>query len=155
MLCSFVGSFIGIALLGLLDMVSPVRSWIGSMGACAVLIFGAPDASLAQPRNVLLGNVVGAVVGVSCGLIFPSRLLWLSGATAVSVTIVAGHCIKVLHPPAGATALIAAAICCDSPCPDGYMFVVMPTLGGYAIMVFIAFIVDNLFSGVKYPLYWW
>lgn len=39
---------------------------IGSFGALAVLAFGAPQSPLAQPRNLLGGHVVSALVGVSC-----------------------------------------------------------------------------------------
>lgn len=38
---------------------------IGSFGATAVLVYSAWQAPLAQPRNVIFGHVLSALVGVS------------------------------------------------------------------------------------------
>ena len=79
---------------------------IGSFGASAVLIYGAIKSPLAQPRNLLGGHIISALIGVTmvkiCG-----PILWLAAALAVSLSIAVMHATKTLHPPGGATALIA------------------------------------------------
>ncbi len=56
-LWSWIGAFLGIAAVGYLhEMIlgqSSLVMIIGSFGATAVLIYGAPKSPLAQPRNLI------------------------------------------------------------------------------------------------------
>jgi CBS domain-containing membrane protein len=79
---------------------------IGSFGASSVLIYGIINSPLAQPRNLIGGHVISAFVGVLVYKLIPGNL-WLSSALSVSLSIVAMQITKTLHPPGGATALIA------------------------------------------------
>ncbi len=79
---------------------------IGSFGASAVLIYGAVRSPLAQPRNLVGGHVISAVIGVAAWQMLGSAP-WLAAAFAVATAIAAMHATKTLHPPGGATALIA------------------------------------------------
>ncbi|MFQ8890709.1 MAG: HPP family protein [Bilophila wadsworthia] len=79
---------------------------IGSFGASAVLAFGAIRSPLAQPRNLVGGHFLSALVGVSCYFLFPGTP-WLASCLAVATAIALMHVTKTLHPPGGATALIA------------------------------------------------
>ena len=68
-LWSWLGAFLGIAAVayinyGLLDKTDLVMI-IGSFGASAVLIYGAIKSPLAQPRNLLGGHVISALIGVT------------------------------------------------------------------------------------------
>jgi CBS domain-containing membrane protein len=67
-LWTFVGAFIGIASIGYIQKSRFAETdniyLIGSFGATAVLIFGATNSPLAQPRNLVGGHVVSAVIGV-------------------------------------------------------------------------------------------
>ena len=68
-LWSWVGSFLGIAAVGLLHFrvfdQSSLIMIIGSFGASAVLAYGAIRSPLAQPRNLIGGHVLSAIVGVA------------------------------------------------------------------------------------------
>ena len=70
---SWIGAFIGIVAVAganrLLFPHSASAMMIGSFGATAVLLFGAMRSPLAQPRNVIGGHVISAIVGVTCALI--------------------------------------------------------------------------------------
>ncbi|MBR9980517.1 MAG: HPP family protein, partial [Desulfatitalea sp.] len=107
---SWVGSFIGIAAVGLLHahVLDPkgMLLIIGSFGATAVLIYGAVRSPLAQPRNLIGGHVLSAVIGVTAAK-WLGHHPWLAAALAVSTAIAVMHMTKTLHPPGGATALIA------------------------------------------------
>ena len=109
-LWSWLGAFLGIAAVayinyGLLDETDLVLI-IGSFGASAVLIYGAIKSPLAQPRNLLGGHVISALIGVTAFKLLEPNL-WLAAALAVAISIAVMHATKTLHPPGGATALIA------------------------------------------------
>ena len=153
---SWLGSFWGIAAVaychhGFLEKTDLVLI-IGSFGASAVLIYGAIKSPLAQPRNLIGGHIISACIGVSaCKLLvfFP----WLAAALAVSVSIAVMHLTKTLHPPGGATALIAVI---GGPKIHhlGYLYVLMPVAAGALIMLAVALIVNNMAPTRQYPEYW-
>lgn len=153
MIYSWLFSFIGIGAVSFLnELTSTMILMIGSFGASAVLIYGAPRSPLSQPRNVIGGHLVSAFVGVSVFLAIPDPL-WLASALAVSTAIAAMHLTKTLHPPGGATALIAI-IGGDRIHSLGYMYMVSPVLMGVVLMTLIAIIGNTSVKGRSYPLYW-
>ncbi len=106
---SWTGSFLGIAAVSLihykmLDQTG-LMMILGSFGASAVLIYGAIRSPLAQPRNLLGGHILSAVIGVTAFQWLGGQP-WLATAVAVSTSIALMHLTKTLHPPGGATALI-------------------------------------------------
>jgi len=125
---------------------------VGSFGASAVLLYGVPNSPLSQPRNLVGGHVVSALVGVSCALWFVAYPE-IAGALSVSLAIVVMHITKTVHPPGGATALIAV-IGSDHIHNMKYLYVLSPILLGACIMLVVALIVNNLSSSRHYPLYW-
>lgn len=127
---------------------------VGSFGAGAVLMYSAYDAPLAQPRNVLGGQFFSAIVGVTVRLILPHpEYKWLAGSLAVSLSIVVMECLGCLHPPGGASALIAVTGS-RRIVELGYFYAVFPCLVGSIIMVFIALAINNLSETRRYPVYW-
>jgi CBS-domain-containing membrane protein len=87
---------------------SPLTLVLGSMGATAVLVFGAPASPFSQPRNVIGGHVVSA----TCGILANTHVLPVGGiplalAVAVGSSVLATKLGKCVHPPAGGTALLA------------------------------------------------
>ena len=153
---SWVGAFVGIALVGLIGAAFVDRLGqgllIGSFGATAVLVYGAVRSPLAQPRNVLGGHVISAVIGVCAYQVFGDAV-WLSAAVAVSTAIAAMHVTKTLHPPGGATALIAV-IGGDSVHSLGYMYALLPVGFGAAVLLVVAVLVNNIPKSRRYPEFW-
>lgn len=154
---SWLGSCLAIGIIALLERHATGNTGfpllIGSFGASAVLAFGAPQSPLAQPCNLVGGHVLSALTGVSCGLLLPDPL-WLSAALAVSTAIAVMHLSKTLHPPGGATALIAVTGG-EGIRQLGYLYALMPCLTGACLMLAIALVVNNLPASRRYPLYWW
>lgn len=150
---SFVGSFIGIAILAYIQSktLADIDSifLIGSFGASSVLIFGAVQSPLAQPRNLVGGHVISAIIGVTIYKILPN-ILWLTAPLAVSLSIVMMQLTKTLHPPGGAAALIAI-IGTDRVKELGYLYVLSPVLTGTLILLVVALIFNNLTPNRKYP----
>ncbi|HEY9260657.1 HPP family protein [Chitinophaga sp.] len=152
-LWTFLGSFFGIGLIGLLSSqyftASDNLFLIGSFGASSVLIYGIINSPLAQPRNLIGGHVVCAIVGVSIYKLLPGQV-WLSSALSVSISIVLMQITKTLHPPGGATALIANI---GSPKIHalGYLYVLSPVLSGAVILLAVAIFFNNRTSHRQYP----
>lgn len=155
-LWSWVGAVIGIALVGLIhaEMVDQTGQalLIGSFGATAVLVYGAIRSPLAQPRNVLGGHVLSAIIGV-CAQQVLGETPWLAAAVAVATAIAAMHLTKTLHPPGGATALIAV-IGGDSVHSLGYMYALVPAGLGAVVLLLVALVVNNIPKGRRYPEFW-
>ena len=113
---SLVGSFLGVLAISTLDEFWLRRDFehsfllIGSIGAAAVLLFSAYKSPLAQPWNAVAGQVVSATVGVTVRLVCSDVLSieeYLQKPLAVSLAIAAMDLCDCLHPPGGATSLIA------------------------------------------------
>jgi CBS-domain-containing membrane protein len=155
-LWSWLGSFLGIAAVSLLhhkllDQTS-LMMIIGSFGASAVLIYGAVRSPLAQPRNLLGGHILSAFIGVTAWQWLGGDT-WLAAAFAVSTSIAVMHLTRTLHPPGGATALIAV-IGGESVHNLGYLYVLMPTALGAGVMLLVALLVNNIPKSRKYPEFW-
>ena len=152
-LWTFLGSFLGIGLIGFLNDQAFTDSdnlfLIGSFGASSVLIYGIVNSPLAQPRNLIGGHVICALVGVTIHKIIPDQI-WLSSAFAVSISIVLMQVSKTLHPPGGATALIAN-IGSEKIKNLGYMYVISPVLTGVIILLAVAIIINRFAAHRKYP----
>jgi CBS-domain-containing membrane protein len=154
---SWVGSFLGIGAVALVSHVlAPVLDqglMIGSLGASAVLVFGAPRSPLAQPRNLVGGHVLSALVGVIC-FQFLGGYPGLASALAVSTAIAVMHLTRTLHPPGGATALIAVI---GSPQIHelGLLYALVPAGAGALILLVAGLLVNNLAPGRRYPEVWW
>lgn len=153
---SWAGSFLGISLVGLIHykMLDPL-GWsmmIGSFGASAVLIYGAIRSPLAQPRNLIGGHVLSAAIGVTAFKLLWSQP-WLAAALAVSAAIAVMHLTGTLHPPGGATALIAVTGG-PSVYDLGYLYVVVPVALGALVMLVVALIFNNIPKNRRYPEFW-
>lgn len=156
---SWVGAFLGILFIAYLGEIwsshdKSVLFLIGSFGASAVLIYGAPLAEFSQPRNLIGGHVLSALVGVTIGLILKENIM-LASALAVSSAVAVMHLTRTLHPPGGATALIAV-IGGDRVQDLGYWYALSPVFVGAFIMLLVALFVNNMSTNPTrhYPVYW-
>ena len=88
---AFLGSFIGIGIIAYLQSQTLPKSdviyLIGSFGASSVLVYGVIQSPLAQPRNLIGGHLVSAIIGVTIQKIVPD-VLWITAPLAVSLSIV-------------------------------------------------------------------
>ena len=157
---SGIGAFFGIYLISVFNQYIFTNSsdtifLVGSFGASAVLVYSVPQAELSQPRNLIGGHILSAVIGITVYKYIPLETSILS-ALAVSLSIVVMHFTRTIHPPGGATALIA--VIGSSQIHDlGYMFIIRPITTGALILLIIALIVNNISKNPNrhYPRYWW
>ena len=150
---AFIGSFIGIGIIAYMQSKTLLHSdivyLIGSFGASSVLVYGIIQSPLAQPRNLIGGHLVSAIIGVTVQQFVPD-ILWITAPLAVSLSIVLMQVTKTLHPPGGATALIA--VTGSSEIKNlGYWYVLYPVLSGVLILFVVALIFNNMTSNRSYP----
>ncbi len=155
-LWSWLGAFLGIAAVAWVNQLFlaglDLSLMIGSFGSSAVLIYGAVRSPLAQPRNLVGGHFLSALVGVICWKLLHQHP-WLAEAMAVATAIAVMHATRTLHPPAGATALIAV-IGSDEIHQLGFMFVLVPATLGSLILLAVAVLFNNLSQTRRYPEIW-
>ncbi|WFB64566.1 HPP family protein [Sphingobacterium sp. WM] len=151
---SFFGAFIGIGIIAFLQSLqfSGLENvfLIGSFGASAVLVYGAIQSPLAQPRNLVVGHVVSAIVGVTVAKLLPD-VIWMTAPLAVASSIVAMQVTRSLHPPGGATALIAVSGGAKIT-ELGYWYVLSPVFSGALILLLVALIFNNITKKRHYPV---
>ncbi|MBF4507968.1 HPP family protein [Flavobacterium sp. JLP] len=150
---SFIGSFVGIGILAYLESIhfsgNDMVYLIGSFGASSVLIYGIIQSPFSQPRNLIGGHLISAFIGVSVNKLVPD-IVWIAAPLAVSLSIVFMQITKTLHPPGGATALIA--VTASSQIKNlGYMYIISPVLVGVLILFITALIFNNITSSRSYP----
>jgi CBS-domain-containing membrane protein len=79
--------------------------------------------------------------------------MWLASSIAVATAIAAMHATKTLHPPGGATALIAV-IGSQKIHHLGYLYAIIPVGSGAVIMLAVALLVNNIPKNRRYPEFW-
>ncbi len=150
---SWLGGFIGIGLVACLSRFVlegvGLTLIIGSFGASAVLLYGAYESPLAQPRNLVGGHFLSALVGVTVMQVMPD-FIWLAAPLAVATAIAVMQLTDTLHPPGGATALIAV-IGGESIQHLGYLYALVPVTAGALLMLFVALVVNKFAPGRCYP----
>ena len=146
-LAGWLGGLIAIAALGVLSSWSGYGLVVAPFGASTVLLFGHPRSPLAQPRNLLLGNTLAAVVAVLCVSLLGRTPLAMGLAVALAIAL--GQWMRCLHPPAGAVALLGVLLQVHP------LFVLLPVLTGSLLLVLIAVVFHRLVpASGAYPHHW-
>ncbi|GAA5940934.1 hypothetical protein JCM10213_008007 [Rhodosporidiobolus nylandii] len=147
---------------------------VGSLGATAVLLYAVPEGPLSQPRNLVGGHLISAVIGCIISELFAlspafrsplvsgtvdnqvaapgvwGTLTPVAASLAVALSILAMQLTGTIHPPGGATALIAAYHTTSRP-RWTYLLVVFFSVVWMGLW---AIVVNNL-GRRRYPAYWW
>jgi CBS domain-containing membrane protein len=151
-LISILGGFVGILMV--LEFSGRVLDFHGSafvvasMGASAVLLFAVPHSPLSQPWPMLAGQLVSAAIGVTCAKAMADP--FLAAPLAVALAIGAMHTLRCLHPPGGATALVAV-VGGEPVRALGYGFLLTPVLTNVLIILLVAIIANYPFPWRRYP----
>ncbi len=119
---------------------------IGSFGATAVLLFGAPESPLTQPRNLIGGHLISALVAILLVQFFGNGFFIIGISVGLSIFLM--YMTRTLHPPGGATALIGVMGNCTP------MFLLIPVFTGVLILFVIALFTNNFVNHRQYPKHW-
>lgn len=129
---SGLGATITIGLLSLFDNWNLASMnaglWLmAPFGATAVLVFGVSSSPLAHPKNVILGHVMSAFIGLFFVTFIGVNPWSLAIATGVAITIMIAT--KTTHPPAGANPMLIMLT------GQTWTFLVTPVLTGSIVIV--------------------
>ncbi|CAB3772501.1 HPP family protein [Paraburkholderia humisilvae] len=142
-----IGGGLAIGTLAALTRSYQVPLLMAPLGASCFLLFGAPDAPFAQPRNVVFGHLLSSLVG----LIFLKYI----GVGPIEMGLAVGIAIALMlytrtsHPPAGADPLVVMIAAKLS-----WSFLAAPVLASTVILVLIALVVNNAGKDRSWPRYW-
>jgi CBS domain-containing membrane protein len=147
-----IGAMLGILVTGLftywlLGPSSALPMLIAPMGASAVLLFALPASPLAQPWSIIGGNLVSALVGVTCARWIHDPML--AASVAIALAIGAMLALRCLHPPSGAVAL-TAVLGGASMHALGYGFLFAPVGINSVLLLSVALIYNNA-TRHRYP----
>ena len=145
-----VGALLGVFCAAWLSqrILAGFNPWfIAPMGASAVLLFAVPASPLAQPWSIIGGNLVSALIGVTCAAQIDD--VALAASLAASLAIGAMFALRCLHPPSGAVALTAVL---GGPVIKalGYRFVLWPVAAD-SLLLLLAALLFNVSARRRYP----
>lgn len=121
---------------------------VASMGASAVLLFAISHSPLSEPWPLIAGNIIPALIAVTCAKLVPGLIL--AAAISVSLSLFVMQILRCLHPPGGALALLP--LLGDQSVHElGYRFVLLPVALNLLILLSLGFIINNLLPGRRYP----
>ena len=127
--------------------------WLAaSFGSSVVVVFGYPENEFAQPKNVLLGHLLCALVGIIFVTLFnitqDRSIFFITVGLAVGISVMLMMAFKITHPPAGGNTIVVMLA------QNSFQFLIFPIMVG-AITIIIGGVIYNRFILKKnYPLKW-
>ena len=127
--------------------------WLAaSFGSSVVVVFGYPENEFAQPKNVLLGHLLCALIGIIFVTLFnitqDRSIFFITIGLAMGISVMLMMAFKITHPPAGGNTIVVMLT------QDSFQFLVFPIMAG-AITIIIGGVIYNRFILKKnYPLKW-
>lgn len=142
-LLASVGAALFILSLGGLDALSrgalDLPALIPPFGASTVIVFFAPDTAASRAWNVTIGHLGSALAAILVLTLLPASPLGLQGAIAVATAALWMVATKSIHPPGGATALLAIL---GGQKPSLAM-ALLPLFAGCLVLVAVRWLLDR------------
>ena len=117
---------------------------IASFGSTMVLLYGYPESPFAQPKNIILGHFLTALIGIVF-LNFVPLPIFLNIPLAVGFGVMFMILFRVTHPPAGGNPII---VIIGSVSFD---YLLTPVLIGSIIVVMFGVIINKFLFKKEYP----
>lgn len=146
---SLIGGTFSILILVLLSKWTNNLFIMAPFGASCVILYAVAQSPLAQPRNVILGHFVSALIGLVFLKILGTSAL--SIALSVGCAIAAMQLLRCVHPPAGANPLVI--LLTANTIQYHWSFLFFPVLLGSIALVLVAWLVNNIKTDKKWPTY--
>lgn len=117
---------------------------LASLGGSTVFLFGLTHAPAAQPRALLGGHCIGALVGIGCFQAFGDALWVYALAQAVALLLMLAT--RTVHPPAGANPILMVHV------HASWAVLFNPVIVGVLVLASVAWIWSRLYPGLtRYP----
>ena len=153
-----IGAGVTIAILAFISFQSILAGtiyglWLAaSFGSSVVVVFGYPDNEFAQPKNVLLGHLLCAFIGIIFVTLFKisqdRTIFFLAVGLAVGIAVMLMMAFKITHPPAGGNTIVVMLA------QDSFFFLVFPIMVGAITIIIGGIIYNRLILKKNYPLKW-
>ena len=145
---SALAGFFSIITIGVLTVLTYKTSYgiflIASFGSTMVLLYGYPESPFAQPKNIILGHFLTALIGIIF-LNFVPLPIFFNIPLAVGFGVMFMILFKVTHPPAGGNPII---VIIGSVSFD---YLLTPVLIGSIIVVMFGVIINKFLFKKEYP----
>ena len=145
---STLAGIFSIITIGVLTVLTYKTSYgiflIASFGSTMVLLYGYPESPFAQPKNIILGHFLTALIGIIF-LNFVPLPIFLNIPLAVGFGVMFMILLKVTHPPAGGNPII---VIIGSVSFD---YLLTPVLIGSIIVVMFGVIINKFLFKKEYP----
>ena len=145
---SVLAGIFSIITIGILTILTYKTSYgiflIASFGSTMVLLYGYPESPFAQPKNIILGHFLTALIGIIF-LNFVPLPIFLNIPLAVGFGVMFMILFKVTHPPAGGNPII---VIIGSVSFD---YLLTPVLIGSIIVVMFGVIINKFLFKKEYP----
>lgn len=117
--------------------------------------YNAVRSPLGQPRNALLGHTFSALIGVGISKLFQyhadyDSIKWIAGAVGCGIASAVMLLTNTVHPPGGASAVLAATE--PAITAMGWYFVGL-VMWGTTLMLAVGLVINNIQR--QFPVYWW
>ncbi len=120
--------------------------FMASFGSTVINVFGFPKNRNSQPKNVLFGHLLSALVGIIFITFFEASFITLGLAVGVSTMLMLA--LKIAHPPAGGTVIMVMIG------DVSFRFLIFPVMVGAITIIIGGIIYNRLLLKRKYPLSW-
>ena len=127
--------------------------WLtASFGSSVVVVFGYPNNEFSQPKNVLLGHITCALVGIIFVTLFKitqdRSIFFLAIGLAVGISVMLMMIFKITHPPAGGNTIVIMMA------QESFQFLLFPIITGAVTIIIGGVIYNRFILKKKYPLRW-
>jgi len=127
--------------------------WLtASFGSSVVIVFGYPENEFSQPKNVLFGHLLCALVGIIFVTLFKisqdRTIFFLAIGLAVGIAVMLMMFLKITHPPAGGNTILVMLT------QDSFQFLIFPIMVGSITIIIGGAIYNRFILKKKYPTKW-
>ena len=157
---SFMGSFLTLVILGSLNEFiekvtdSEYALTLGPFGALLTLQYALTAAPAAQPRNSIYGIFLSVSLTIIAKGILYNLLdtpLWMVAALATSASIMIMQITGLVHPPAGAAAMVFSLR--ENDFKSDWVYLALLMLADFIALI-VATLINNASDSRQYPMYW-
>lgn len=141
LLIALFGAFLAISTISFISFNYNSSFLIASFGASAVILYTTPEGVFARGRNLIGGHMIAATIGVIIYSLF--GITWWGISLGVTLTILFMVLTDTIHPPAGATVIVAILG------KSSFLFILIPVFTGVIVLFLWSILMKRLKSIIK------